>query len=493
MDRNPWAPDRHGGGRVLVGTEDQGAGVAVYPRLVITAGHVVTSRPPEVSVAFRTQAERLVPAVGSVRFIDGRDAAAFGLADDVAWSRLTGAADGEPWSVSATGRRNDPVLTGLVTRASLQITDDLGNQVSAMQLLVDQDIGGFGGYSGSAVFNADLDVTGMLIEQLLQRLGTPRPSASNVLYALPISDVIGRLPVEIPVPTIGQVRVAKAAAGRDRPANGYFLRECFASLIEYYAENYAQLWADRGHAVDRLNGFLRHPAGGYLVATAPTGSGKTALIASLLNQRPERVAYHFFSQWYEDGLEESFFLQNILQQLVWLLGRDDDIPEPTGQLRAMYHYLISQPAGEPLTVVLDGLDEVTGWALRPYLSRRLPENISFVVTMQDEHASAARYFIPRDQTTFLRLDEPGTRVTRESLLAGQQLNALLDQLQARVLQTQVMQTEHVPMTEQEREHELALEAEANEAAARSAAEAAWPKMTTNAEIMKGLDQLLGDD
>jgi hypothetical protein len=84
VDRNPWAPDRHGGGRVLLGTEDQGAGVAVYPRLVITAGHVVTSRPPEVSVAFRTQVERLVPAVGSVRFIDGRDAAAFGLADDVA-------------------------------------------------------------------------------------------------------------------------------------------------------------------------------------------------------------------------------------------------------------------------------------------------------------------------------------------------------------------------------------------------------------------------
>src|SRR4029077_13935648 len=96
------------------------------------------------------------------------------------------------------------------------------------------------------------------------------------------------------------------------------------------------------------------------------------------------------------------------------------------------------------------LDEVTGWALRPYLSRRLPENISFVVTMQDEQASAARYFIPRDQATFLRLDEAGTRVTRESLLAGQQLNALLDQLQAQVLQTQVMQTEHLPMTEQER-------------------------------------------
>jgi hypothetical protein len=41
---------------------------------------------------------------------------------------------------------------------------------------------------------------------------------------------------------------------------------------------------------------------------APPGSGKTALIATVLSQRPSRVAYHVFSGvWYgSDGLEESF-------------------------------------------------------------------------------------------------------------------------------------------------------------------------------------------
>jgi hypothetical protein len=500
MDQGRQEPDGrtgHGGGRVLVGSHDKGAGIAVYPRLVITASHVVGGRQQDVPVTFKTEEERLVPAVGAVRFVEGRDAAALGLADDVAWSRLAVATDGDRWWVNATGRGNDPALTGVVTRADLRMTDDMGNRLAAMQLLVDQDLGGFGGYSGSAVLNPDGEVTGILIEQLPQRLSTPRPPASNVLFALPIADVLGRLPLEIPVPRIRPLRAVPTPADHDRPPQGYFLRECFAGLIDYYAQSYSTTWALRADVTGKLDSFIRNPAGGYLVIAAPPQSGKTALIAGLLNQRPERIAYHFFSQWYSDGgLDESFFLQDILQQLVFLLGRDEEIPESIGQLRAMYHHLMSQPADSPVTVVLDGVDEVTSWQLRPYLSRRLPDMVRVVITMQDEQASAAKYYIPAEQTTLLKLGTPdqltpddaripAPPVTAASLLAGQQLNALLDQLQA-----QVLQTEGAAATEQALYEELRIESDANNAAAASVAQAAQHKMLTNAKIMEGFDQVL---
>ena len=67
-----------------------------------------------------------------------------------------------------------------------------------MQLLVDQhELGDFAGYSGSAVTlkSAPNAVVGVLIEQVPSRLRTlpdqPNP-ASNVLYAIPIQNVLER-------------------------------------------------------------------------------------------------------------------------------------------------------------------------------------------------------------------------------------------------------------------------------------------------------------
>lgn len=514
-----------GGGRILVGGRDKGGATAIYPQVAITAGHVIAGTQPDVPVVFKTQGQQLVRAVKGIRYLEGRDAAAIGLADEVAWSPVRTAVAGQRWSVGATGLKNDPWLTGVITKADLQIEDSTGNEVAVLQLHVDQDLGGFAGYSGSAVRNAEGEVTGILIEQLPQRLAIPKPPASNVLFALPIYDVISRLPEPIPVPSIGELPRPQDAAGHGRPPEKVLLREIFASQIDYYARTYAQDWAGRRDVTDRLSHFIGDPGGGYLVVTAPPGSGKTALIATILSQRPSRVAYHLFSRWYgDDGLEESFFLQDIVQQLMWLQGRDDEIPESPMKLRAMYHNVMSQPASSPITVVLDGLDEVTGWQLRPYLSRRLPDNVRFVVTMQDEQDSAVTYCIPPEETSFLRLSEllaqaPAERPAADErqpaaedrttpdedrpapdqvqparmpgsglqfrLLAGQQLNALTDQLQA-----QVMQTEGAAALELAQYRELQLESDANEAAARSVAEAASHKMQTNRKIMEGFNQVL---
>lgn len=519
-------PDDLGGGRILIGSQDKGGGTAIFPRLVITADHVVAGTRLGAPVFFKTGAERLVPAVKRIQSAEGRDAAAVGLDEDVVWSPTRSAEDGQRWWVDATGLKNDPLLTGWITKVDHQIRDSAGNEVAVMQLHVDQNLGGFAGYSGSAVRNVDGEVSGILIEQLPQRLAISRPPASNVLYALPIIDVLSQLQNPIPVPSIGSLRSAQDAGDHGRSRETILLRVSFARIIGYYARTYGQAWATRADVTGLLNQFIGQSGSGYLVITAPKGWGKTALIATVLNQQPSRVAYHLFSRWYgDDGLDESFFLQDIVQQLMWLQGRDDQIPESVRKLRAMYHSLMSQPANCPITVVLDGLDEVTDWQIWPYLIGPLPTNVRFIVTMQDAQDSTAKYCIPPEETSFLRLDEleaeaPAERpvadedrsvvhesrpaqeekrpvqdqdrpgriplpVSQHSLRAGQLLNALTDQLQA-----QVMQTAGAAALEQAQYQALQLEADADNAAARSVAEAAQHKMQINRRIMEGFDQVL---
>ena len=200
MEPSPRAPDpaaRDGGGRVLVAGRDAGAGVAVGPRLVVTAGHVVRNWQPGVPVAFRVLDGPAVDVVPPVRPAAGLDAAALDLAGDVAWQQAARAGAGDRWWANRTGAPNDPVLTGTVTATGLPLLEAAGNRVTVMQLHVDQDLGGFGGYSGSAVRNERGQVTGLLIEEKPQRLSERRPLASNVLFALPIAAVAGALGIDI--------------------------------------------------------------------------------------------------------------------------------------------------------------------------------------------------------------------------------------------------------------------------------------------------------
>ena len=200
MEPSPRTPDpaaRLGGGRVLVAGRDAGAGVAVGPRLVLTAGHVVRNWQPGVPVAFRVLDGPAVDVFPPVRPAAGLDAAALDVAGDVAWQQAARAGAGDRWWANRTGGPNDPVLTGTITATGLPLLDAAGNRVTVMQLHVDQDLGGFGGYSGSAVLNERGQVTGLLIEEKPQRLSERRPPASNVLFALPIADVASALGIDI--------------------------------------------------------------------------------------------------------------------------------------------------------------------------------------------------------------------------------------------------------------------------------------------------------
>lgn len=220
MGINPQTPDSpvwQCGGRVLVDGNDKGAGVAVGPQRVLTAGHVVGGGQPGTPVSFKPLGGDAVSVIPPIRFAEGLDAAVLDLADTVTCSPVANASAGERWFVNATGASNDPVLTGAITAIGVPITDAMGNRVTVIQLQVDQELGGFKGYSGGAVLNEQGQVTGLLIEQKPQRIPARRPEASNVLFALPIVDVADSLRIDItlapPAPILGDVSRSPEGAG----------------------------------------------------------------------------------------------------------------------------------------------------------------------------------------------------------------------------------------------------------------------------------------
>jgi hypothetical protein len=181
-------------GRVLAGGRDRGGGFALGPRLVVTAYHVVRN--------FGTKPVVYVPAGGEPVEVErvqpdaGRDAAILWLVSDVGEFLPTSAAVREAeWRVvSPPPGSNDPELHGTVTAARKPIQNASGEPVEVVQLEVDQQLGDFEGYSGSAVLDSlGRAVFALLVEQ--KPLRTPvalgeRRAASNVLYAVPIGDVI---------------------------------------------------------------------------------------------------------------------------------------------------------------------------------------------------------------------------------------------------------------------------------------------------------------
>ena len=183
-------------GRVQVGGSDRGAGFALGPRLVVTAHHVVRDREDK-PVAY-VPARGMAIEVERVQPDSSHDAAILWLACDVDFLPTGKAVRGARWRVeSPPPGGNDPPLHGAVTTARVAIQNASGQPVEAVQLEVGEQLGDFGGYSGSAVLDAlGRAVLALLVEQKPLRtpvaLGEPRV-ASNVLYAMPIGDVITAL------------------------------------------------------------------------------------------------------------------------------------------------------------------------------------------------------------------------------------------------------------------------------------------------------------
>ncbi len=187
------------GGRILVQGKDEGSGFALTPRVVLTANHVVRNREAP-SLQFATEAGRRVP-VERVERDDDRDIAVLHLSEDVPdVLRVGHAVERAAWQVETRPRGNDPQLTGTVSAARRPFKNAQGHETDVMQLLVEQELGDYRGYSGSPVVLQSPPgpgaVIGVLVEQLRWRIpaqnGLPIPPASNLLYAIPIQDVLNQ-------------------------------------------------------------------------------------------------------------------------------------------------------------------------------------------------------------------------------------------------------------------------------------------------------------
>ena len=131
---------------------------------------------------------------------------------------------GAKWRVETRPEASDPILTGTVTDPRRRMRNQHGTETTLIQLLVEQELGDYQGYSGSPVTlppepGAPGRVLGVLVEQGLWRispeLGRPTPVA-NVLFAAPIDQVLiefgltevttGGLAGQIPLPVPFEVR-----------------------------------------------------------------------------------------------------------------------------------------------------------------------------------------------------------------------------------------------------------------------------------------------
>jgi hypothetical protein len=133
---------------------------------------------------------------------------------------------------AAAGER--PAAPGHIAATAVPVVDGEDEPVEVVQLLVDEQLGDYHGYSGSGVLNSlGRAVVGILIQQQPLRVPVPlgvAPEAANVLYAVPVRTAVARLGVatstgpplrfDVPRPPSGMV---------DRPE---LLDRAVGSLIE---------------------------------------------------------------------------------------------------------------------------------------------------------------------------------------------------------------------------------------------------------------------
>ncbi len=224
-----------------------------------------------------------------------------------------------------------------------------------------------------------------LVKQLAQRTGVA-PRRENLGIAIDVGDSVALyrnveyLPVRLRAP----------------------LRDAFRPLIE----DRQRYFGGRRSAIDSLMAFIGGPHAGYCVVSAPAGFGKTALSASLVVGAGGSIAFHFFTPLYgQETLSEAFFLKSVLEQMAALHGEVWELPPTLDELRAAYQRAIDSPLAGTGVLVLDGIDEVRGWSLAPYLSRTLQTGLRVIVTVRDVGQNwRGEYRFPPAQLLHVELD-----------------------------------------------------------------------------------------
>jgi hypothetical protein len=223
------APDQRASGRVLVDGRDYGAAFALTPTRALTAAHVLRDRNSELI----RESLSYLPNSGAAIEVDGvewdpqLDAAVLYLRTPApaVIAAARGATSGDRWEGATPATPQDPILHGTI-RERFARRNDGGHDTVAIQLAVDEELGSYRGYSGSAVHlaAAPSPIVGLLVEQAPTRtVGAPGMSA-NVLFATPIEPILARFGLErqvtrtVPAPPGGEIVAADDRLGEPESA-----------------------------------------------------------------------------------------------------------------------------------------------------------------------------------------------------------------------------------------------------------------------------------
>jgi hypothetical protein len=181
-------PSTRGTGQIYINGVYQGGAVALGRRQVVTAAHVLSKTAPD-DTEFRL--EGATYNVVDVDSTVGSGLAVLTLDRDVPEvARVGRATPGTQFQITNRPGPSDPVLTGTIVDVHTQYRFADGSQRGAVQLVLDNVLGNYDAYSGSAVIaGPGTQVIGILIEQA--RGGVRKPA--NMLIAASLADVVEQL------------------------------------------------------------------------------------------------------------------------------------------------------------------------------------------------------------------------------------------------------------------------------------------------------------
>ena len=151
-------------------------------------------------------------------------------------------------------------------------------------------------------------------------------------------------------------------------------------------EDYLDVFGGRQDDLQTLNDFLRTSSNRCALLLAPAGRGKTALLVQwidrdLRSSEDWYVVFHPINNRYStDGLEATF--RSLLTSLSHFHGERLDLTNPSpDEFRGRFRDLLTRepPEGRRLLVILDAMDEASGWSMdRTFLPANIPEHVRLV-------------------------------------------------------------------------------------------------------------------
>lgn len=224
---------------------------------------------------------------------------------------------------------------------------------------------GWAGMSGSPVFSSEGVLVGVLIDVPVSWTGK--------LTARRVTSMLEQPAFRAALGDAPHLRLLD----NPRPASRQGL--LVNTLVDELAED---VLVGREADLALLDRFVNSSPSGRLVLTAPTGFGKSALLANWVRRLQDKscaVAYHFV-RYGEDTSVVARIYENVLRQLSEYIP-DLDAPDGTGvdNLLEAFAHLASVPRLDaPVIVVIDGLDEAEQVLRNPFLPQ-LPDGLHVVV------------------------------------------------------------------------------------------------------------------